>query len=102
MKPLIPMIVILGVFPCFEAQCEEPPPSLNLKIEQVTSGSKHHFFGYIGQCQTIPRNASGRYILCLEIDRIDRMPKPGDAILVPGIAKNKTRQIFVIRLSLKK
>ena len=45
-----------------------------LKIEQVTTGQKHHFFGYIGQCQTIPWNADGRYILGLEIDRIDRLP----------------------------
>jgi hypothetical protein len=29
-----------------------------LKIEQLTSGTKQHFFGYIGQCQTIPWNAS--------------------------------------------
>jgi len=33
-------------------------PAIHLKIEQLTSGSKHHFFGYIGQCQTIPWNAS--------------------------------------------
>jgi len=53
--------------------------SIDLKIEQVTSGTKHHFFGYIGQCRTIPWNASGRYILGLEIDRIDRMPEPEEA-----------------------
>ena len=51
-------------------------PSFELRVEQITSGPKHHFFGYIGQCQTIPWNASGRYILGMEIDRIDRMPKP--------------------------
>ncbi len=49
------------------------PAPFELKIEQVTSGTKHHFFGYIGQCQTIPWNATGRYILGLEIDTIDRM-----------------------------
>ena len=49
-------------------------PAIHLKIEQLTSGTKHHFFGYIGQCQTIPWNASGRYVLGLEIDRIDRLP----------------------------
>ena len=31
----------------------------DLKIHQVTSGEKHHFFGYIGQCQTIPWNETG-------------------------------------------
>ena len=57
-------------------------PAFELDIGQVTSGEKHHFFGYIGQCQTIPWNASGRYILGLEIDRIDRMPKPEEAATV--------------------
>jgi len=47
-----------------------------LEIEQLTSGPKHHFFGYIGQCQTIPWNASGRYVLGLEIDRINGLPTP--------------------------
>ena len=53
-----------------------------LKIQQITSGQKHHFFGYIGQCRTIPWNASGRYILGMEIDRIDRMPKPEEAATI--------------------
>lgn len=44
--------------------------SFDLKIEQLTSGTKHHFFGYIGQCQTIPWNSSGQYILGLEIETI--------------------------------
>ncbi len=57
-------------------------PSFDLQIEQVTAGDKHHFFGYIGQCQTIPWNKSGRYILGMEIDRIDRMPEPEDAATI--------------------
>ncbi len=57
-------------------------PSFALKVEQVTFGEKHHFFGYIGQCQTIPWNASGRYIVGLEIGRIDRMPKPEEAATI--------------------
>ena len=54
----------------------------DLSIEQLTSGEKHHFFGYIGQCRTIPWNATGQYILGLEIDRIDRMPKPDEAATI--------------------
>jgi hypothetical protein len=57
-------------------------PSFDLEIEQITSGTKHHFFGYIGQCQTIPWNASGQYILGLEIDTIDRMPAHDEAAVV--------------------
>ena len=53
-----------------------------LEIEQVTAGAKHHFFGYIGQCRTIPWNAGGRYILGMEIDRIDRLPEPEDAATI--------------------
>ncbi len=56
--------------------------SFILEIEQLTSGPGHHFFGYIGQCQTIPWNGTGQYILGLEIDRIDRMPKPEEAATV--------------------
>jgi hypothetical protein len=54
---------------------------VELKIDQVTSGANHHFFGYIGQCQTIPWNADNRYILGLEIENIDRMPKPDEAAI---------------------
>jgi hypothetical protein len=70
--------------------------NFNLKTEQLTSGTKHHFFGYIGQCQTIPWNASGRYILGLEIDTINRMPLPGEAatiILIDTQDDNKILRI---------
>jgi len=66
--------------------------NLKLTVEQLTSGTKHHFFGYIGQCQTIPWNASGRYVLGLEIDRIVRLPTPGEfatVILVDTHHDNK-------------
>ena len=52
---------------------------LNLIIEQITFGPKHHFFGYIGQSQTIPWNAGGRYILALRVGFHDHMPKPDEA-----------------------
>ncbi len=82
MKSLALMIAALGLCLPFKTQCKDQPSALSLKIEQVTSGTKHHFFGYIGQCQTIPWNASNRYILCLEIDWIDRMPKPDEAATI--------------------
>ncbi|MDB4583373.1 hypothetical protein N9164_09490 [Draconibacterium sp.] len=72
-------IILLLMHPnCLKAQS----PAFDLKIEQLTSGKKHHFFGYIGQCQTIPWNASGQYILGMEIERIDRMPKPEEAATI--------------------
>lgn len=74
----------LRVFYCFViAICSSSIAQVNttdfeLEIEQLTFGEKHHFFGYIGQCRTIPWNESGRYILGMEIDHIDRMPAPED------------------------
>ncbi|MBT3594721.1 MAG: hypothetical protein HN505_02005 [Verrucomicrobia bacterium] len=53
-----------------------------LHVEQITSGKRHHFFGYIGQCQTVPWNASGRYILAMEINTIDRMPLAEEAATI--------------------
>lgn len=57
-------------------------PDFSLKLEPLTTGPKHHLFGYIGQCQTVPWNQDERYILCMEIDAIDRMPEPGDAATI--------------------
>jgi len=72
---LLASLILLTSLPALASES----PNLKLSIEQITFGQKHHFFGYIGQCQTIPWNASGRYILGLEIDRIDRLPRPEEA-----------------------
>src|SRR5687768_4249015 len=45
----------------------------------VTSGPKHHFFGYY---DVTPWDSTGRYLLAGEIDFIDRQPKPGEALTV--------------------
>ena len=94
--PLLSMMVgFVSLLVSSRTMLAQSPP-FDLKIEQVTSGSKHHFFGYIGQCLTIPWNASGRYILGLEIDRIDRMPKPDEAatiILIDTYDNNKILRV---------
>jgi hypothetical protein len=69
-------------------------PRFDLTIEQVTSGTNHHFFGYIGQCRTIPWNGDGRYILGMEIDRIDRMPAPGEAAVIILVDTHKNNRII--------
>ena len=51
---------------------------LRVEVEQVTTGPKHHFFGYIGHVRTIPWNESGRYIVALRTDFQDRMPTSAD------------------------
>ena len=63
------------------AGCSSPPaaePSSNLERKQITQGPKNHLFGYIGHVGTIPWNASGRYIVALRTDFVDRMPEPDD------------------------
>jgi hypothetical protein len=52
---------------------------LTTKIEQITHGPQHHFFGYFGHVQTIPWNGSGRYFVSLRTTFQDRMPKAEDA-----------------------
>lgn len=70
--------------------------NFDLEIEQITFGEKHHFFGYIGQCQTIPWNSNGQYILGLEIDAIDRMPKAEEAATIILIDTRKNNKIIRI------
>ena len=72
-------LLVLAILPLVVAGAS---PRFELKLKQLTFGEKHHFFGYIGQCQTIPWNASGRYVLGMEIERIDRMPLPEDAATI--------------------
>ena len=71
-------------------------PALSLRLEQLTDGKKHHFFGYIGQCQTIPWCGAGRYILAMEIDEIARMPKAHEAAticLIDTVNQNQISRI---------
>ena len=56
-----------------------------LKVEQITNGPDHHFFGYIGHVQNIAWNESDRYILALRSTFQDHLPEghePADVILI--------------------
>jgi len=94
MRTSISAITALSVFSCADIYAGDQPPALTLEVEQLTSGTCHHFFGYIGQCQTIPWNAGGRYILCLQIDRIDRMPLPREAATVCVIDTRQENRVI--------
>ncbi len=61
-------------------------PLVDFTIRTLTSGPKHHFFGYYGIC---PWNKSGRYLVCLESSFQDRMPYPGEAATI-GLVDSKT------------
>ncbi|MHC4177222.1 MAG: hypothetical protein ACYSWU_06935 [Planctomycetota bacterium] len=51
----------------------------DVQLRQLTFGSRHHFFGYIGQSLTVPWNRSGDKVLSLRTDFHDRMPTAKDA-----------------------
>lgn len=87
------VMTLIVVFACTVSYADKTS-SIRLEIEQLTSGQKHHFFGYIGQCLTIPWNANGRYILGLEIDRIDRLPTPQEYAMVILVDTEKNNQII--------
>jgi hypothetical protein len=53
-----------------------------LEIEQITFGSNHHFFGYIGQSLTIPWNKKGNRLICLSTSFHDHLPGKGEAASV--------------------
>ena len=63
-------------------------------VTQITHGPGHHYFGYIGQCRTIPWSADGRYLLALQVPFQDRMPGPDDPADVCLI---DTRSAYAVR-----
>ncbi len=50
-----------------------------LPAKALTPASKHHFFGYYDKT---PWDATGRYLLALEVEFMDRPPRPGDEAAV--------------------
>ncbi len=61
-------------------------------VKQIRFGPKHHLFGYIGHAQTIPWNASGRYILALQADFDDQV------LFGAYDQKSKTRQLYLLTI----
>lgn len=58
------------------------------QIKTLTSGPKHHFFGYYG---IPPWNKSGQYLVCLESDFQDHLPAAHEAAAV-GLVDARTGQ----------
>ena len=65
---------------------------IECKIRTLTKGPKHHFFGYYGIC---PWNQSGRYLVCLESDFQDRMPRPDESAAI-GLVDSQTGQFMKV------
>lgn len=66
-----------------------------MRVRQITRGPANHFFGYIGQCRTIPWNANGRYLLALETTFQDRLPGAGDSA---GVCLIDTQDDYRVRV----
>jgi len=62
------------------------PPAL-----PVTSGPKHHFFGYYDKC---PWDATGRFLLAMEIGFYDRQPQRNETLTV-GMVDLKDGNRFI-------
>lgn len=68
---------------------------LVLESRQVTFGPKHHFFGYIGHVQNVPWNQSGRYIVALQTESQDHLPRADEAA---EIVLLDTAQNYAVRV----
>ena len=62
------------------------------KIKTLTSGPKHHFFGYYG---IPPWNKSGKYLVCLESDFQDHLPAANEPARV-GLVEARTGRFTAI------
>ncbi len=88
--------VFLFLLHACEPRKEPVAPAFSLELTQLTSGLKHHFFGYIGQCLTSPWNASERYILGMEIDSIHRMPHADEAATIFVLDRQANDQLIYL------
>jgi hypothetical protein len=64
---------------------------VKLPARAVTTGPKHHWFGYYDKC---PWDATGRYLLAMESDFCDRQPTATDAVTV-GMVDLKDNDTFI-------
>ncbi len=79
--------------------CSLSAADLRVTVTPLTSGPKQHFFGYIGHVHTIPWNQSGRYIVALQTDFQDHMPRPQDAAEIILIDTQQDNAITIVERS---
>ena len=76
---------------------KEKPETIAVPARAVTTGPKHHWFGYYDKT---PWDATGRYLLAMEADFCDRQPGPDDAITLGMVdlkSGNEMRGLDVTR-----
>ncbi len=83
----------------FTLVCCASAAELRVSVTPLTSGPKQHFFGYIGHVRTIPWNQSGRYIVALQTEFQDHMPRPEDAAEIILIDTQQGNAITVVERS---
>lgn len=91
MNPLILLLLLFTIL-CTSHAADAP----RLTITPLTTGPKQHFFGYIGHVRTIPWNQSGRYIVAMQTDFQDHMPRPEDAADIIIIDTQNSNTITVL------
>ena len=98
-SPLIPWRLRQGMERWLESTCRDRQPGLYRwlhlgrsrdRLRAVTSGPKHHFFGYYDKS---PWNASGNLLLAHEAPFNDRAPAADDSVAV-GIVRLKEGNRF--------
>jgi len=72
------------------------PRKFTVKIQQITHGPNHHFFGYIGQSLTTPWNSTGTRILTLRAAFHDHLPGGDDPADVALVNLNRAEGDFYI------
>lgn len=65
----------------------------NVPIHAVTRVPGHHFFGYYDKC---PWDASGRYLLALETDIVDRLPEKEDVARICLIDTKEGNRVSIL------
>ena len=88
---ILPMLAVCLVFssckPGSEKEFQDIPGCiLHVPAKVLTSGPKHHWFGYYDKLQFDP---SGRYVLTAQVDFEGRSPKPDDTIRIGMIDLEK-------------
>ncbi len=89
MKNILFLPFLLIIFECY-AQPEKAQnfvvnttglesSTLHVPARVITSGPKHHWFGYYDKLQFDPTN---RFVLCMEVDFEGRSPEPDDQIKI--------------------
>lgn len=87
-------IVLIGALIAASGQAAQP----EARVQQLTTGPLHHFFGYIGHVQNVPWNQSGRFIIALRTAVRDHLPtadEPAEIILLDaenGFAERPVEQ----------